>query len=71
MYTLYIWMHQFSACVYNQLSFVFPNVFQQKFLVLVFGGKICKVKFVRQNIFFYLELQKFFNFFFNYQFRVF
>ena len=51
---IYIYMDafQFSVCVYNRLTFVFQNVFLQKFFVLLFLGKVCIVKLVRQNNFF-------------------
>ena len=46
-------MHfQLSVCVYNQLTFVFENVFLQKYFVLLFWGKVCIVKFVGQDNFF-------------------
>ena len=47
---IYGWMHfQFSVCVYNRLDFVFQSVFLQNFFVFFFWGKVCIVKFVRQN----------------------
>ena len=56
---------QFSGCVYNRLTFVFQNVFVQKFIVLLFLGKVCIVKFVGQNNFFFHRIAKAFKLIFQ------
>ena len=71
---IYGWM-QFSVCVYNRLDFVFQSVFLQNFFVFFFWGKVCIVKFVRQNniyiyIYIYIHIYihiiaKVFKFFFE------